>query len=217
MTRAEENYLKAIYQLSAGTQNRISTTSLAERLETKPSSVTDMLQKLHDKSMVKYVKYKGAQLSAQGRYMASQIVRKHRLWEVFLYEKLAFGWDQVHEIAEQLEHIKSPDLVERLDEFLGCPTTDPHGDPIPDKQGNIVQIDKKLLSEQAINSQSILMGIKDSEDAFLSYLSQKNIQLGSRITVLDKEPFDESMTIEIDRTTHFISKTIATNIYVQNI
>ena len=215
MTRAEENYLKAIYQLTAGMNQRVSTTALAERLETKPSSATDMLQKLHDKAMVKYTKYKGAQLSSEGRHIASQIVRKHRLWEVFLAEKLAFGWDQVHDIAEQLEHIKSPDLVERLDAFLDCPKVDPHGDPIPDKNGNIEQINKILLCDQTPNSRSMLMGIKDTDDAFLKYLSQKNIKLGSVITVLDKEPFDESMTVDIDQNTHFISKIISTNIYVQ--
>ncbi|MBL6607610.1 MAG: metal-dependent transcriptional regulator [Bacteroidetes bacterium] len=215
MTRAEENYLKAMYQLSAGKNQRVSTTALAERLETKPSSATDMLQKLHDKSMVKYTRYKGAQLSPEGRHIASQIVRKHRLWEVFLVEKLAFGWDQVHDIAEQLEHIKSPDLVERLDVFLGCPKVDPHGDPIPDDKGNIEQINKILLCEQEPNSRCVLMGIKDTDDAFLKYLSQKNIKLGSLITVLDKEPFDESMTVVIDQKTHFISKIISTNIYVQ--
>lgn len=217
MTRAEENYLKAIYKLSSGENKRVSTNALAERLDTKPSSATDMLQKLHDKSLVKYTKYKGAELSTQGLMVASQIVRKHRLWEVFLVEKLAFGWDQVHEIAEQLEHIKSPDLVERLDEFLGCPKIDPHGDPIPDQNGNIHKIDKLLLSDQPVNSRCLLMGIKDADDAFLAYLSQKNIKLGSTISILDKEPFDESMTVEIGQHTHFISKIISTNIYVQAI
>ena len=215
MTRAEENYLKALFKLSSGAQKRISTNALAKQLETKPSSATDMLQKLHDKALVKYTKYKGAELSAKGRQAASQIVRKHRLWEVFLVEKLAFGWDEVHDIAEQLEHINSPDLVERLDEFLGCPTVDPHGDPIPDNQGNMTQIQKTLLAQQPINGRCVLKGVKDADDSFLAYLSQKNIKLGSHITILDKEPFDESMTIEIDHNTHFISKTIATNIYVQ--
>ncbi len=215
MTRAEENYLKALYHLSDHDDTLVSTTELAERLETKPSSATDMLQKLHDKSLVAYTKYKGAKLSAEGRQKASQIVRKHRLWEVFLVNKLAFGWEEVHEIAEQLEHIKSPELVERLDQYLGCPTTDPHGDPIPDQKGQVVTVYKSLLSDQPKESSVILMGIKDSDTNFLTYLSQKNIKLGSCITILDKEPFDQSMTIEIDGQMHFISKTISNNIYVQ--
>ena len=217
MTRAEENYLKALYHLSDHDRELVSTTELADRLDTKPSSATDMLQKLHEKSLVAYTKYKGAKLSTKGRLKASQIVRKHRLWEVFLVDKLDFGWEEVHEIAEQLEHIKSPELVERLDQFLGCPTTDPHGDPIPDQMGHIVAIQKSLLADQAEDSNAILMGIKDSDAEFLTYLSQKNIKLGSCITVLDKEPFDQSMTIEIDGQIHFISKIISNNLYVQTL
>ena len=176
-----------------------------------------MLQKLHEKSLVAYTKYKGAKLSTKGRLKASQIVRKHRLWEVFLVDKLDFGWEEVHEIAEQLEHIKSTELVERLDQFLGCPTTDPHGDPIPDQKGHMVTVQKSLLADQAEDSSAILMGIKDSDAEFLTYLSQKNIKLGSCITVLDKEPFDQSMTIEIDGQIHFISKIISNNPYVQTL
>lgn len=217
MTRAEENYLKALYHLSDHDRELVSTTELADRLDTKPSSATDMLQKLHEKSLVAYTKYKGAKLSTKGRLKASQIVRKHRLWEVFLVDKLDFGWEEVHEIAEQLEHIKSTELVERLDQFLGCPTTDPHGDPIPDQKGHIVAIQKSLLADQAEDSSAILMGIKDSDAEFLTYLSQKNIKLGSCITVLDKEPFDQSMTIEIDGQIHFISKIISNNLYVQTL
>jgi len=217
MTRAEENYLKALYHLSDHDRELVSTTELADRLDTKPSSATDMLQKLHEKSLVAYTKYKGAKLSAKGRLKASQIVRKHRLWEVFLVDKLDFGWEEVHEIAEQLEHIKSTELVERLDQFLGCPTTDPHGDPIPDQKGHMVAIQKSLLADQAEDSSAILMGIKDSDAEFLTYLSQKNIKLGSCITVLDKEPFDQSMTIEIDGQIHFISKIISNNLYVQTL
>ena len=217
MTRAEENYLKALYHLSDHDRELVSTTELADRLDTKPSSATDMLQKLHEKSLVAYTKYKGAKLSTKGRLKASQIVRKHRLWEVFLVDKLDFGWEEVHEIAEQLEHIKSPELVERLDQFLGCPTTDPHGDPIPDQLGHMVAIQKSLLANQAEDSSAILMGIKDSDAEFLTYLSQKNIKLGSCITVLDKEPFDQSMTIEIDGQIHFISKIISNNLYVQTL
>ena len=217
MTRAEENYLKALYHLSDHDRELVSTTELADRLDTKPSSATDMLQKLHEKSLVAYTKYKGAKLSTKGRLKASQIVRKHRLWEVFLVDKLDFGWEEVHEIAEQLEHIKSPELVERLDQFLGCPTTDPHGDPIPDQLGHMVAIQKSLLADQTEDSSAILMGIKDSDAEFLTYLSQKNIKLGSCITVLDKEPFDQSMTIEIGGQIHFISKIISNNLYVQTL
>jgi DtxR family transcriptional regulator, Mn-dependent transcriptional regulator len=130
-TLSEENYLKAIYHLSKEEDESVSTNALAERLETTAASVSDMLKKLAKKELIEYKKYQGVNISEKGKRVALQIIRKHRLWEVFLVEKLSFNWDEVHEIAEQLEHIDSPTLVKRLDEFLGYPKFDPHGDPIP--------------------------------------------------------------------------------------
>ena len=146
LTQSEENYLKAVYTLSEEFGESVSTNLLAEKIESKPSSVTDMIKKLSEKDLISYQKYQGCTLTEEGRKKALLIIRKHRLWEVFLVEKLKFGWEEVHEVAEQLEHIQSPKLINQLDALLGFPTHDPHGDPIPDKDGNLNMIDKKLLS-----------------------------------------------------------------------
>ena len=147
MTFSEENYLKSIYHLTAVSETEVSTNAIAEMMETKASSVTDMLKKLAEKEFVNYKKYQGVSLTNKGKLAAKMIVRKHRLWEVFLVEKLDFSWDEVHDIAEQLEHIKSEKLINKLDDFLGNPTEDPHGDPIPDANGQMIKIDKQLQSE----------------------------------------------------------------------
>ena len=144
MTLSEENYLKTIYHLTNSIDSEVSTNAIAEKMETKASSVTDMLKKLADKGLIHYKKYQGVSLTDSGKLAAKMIVRKHRIWEVFLLEKLQFPWDEVHDIAEQLEHIKSEKLINKLDDFLGNPTEDPHGDPIPDKQGKIAKIEKQL-------------------------------------------------------------------------
>ena len=155
MTYSEENYLKVIYHLSLNQNKGITTNSIANEMESKPSSVTDMVQKLADKGLVIYKKYQGVSLTDEGMFTALMIVRKHRLWEVFLLEKLDFSWDEVHDVAEQLEHIKSEKLTDKLEEFLDFPTEDPHGDPIPDRNGQIAQVDKKLLSEMAMGKKVI--------------------------------------------------------------
>ena len=144
---AEENYLKAIYHLENEIKGGVSTNAIAKKMETKPSSVTDMVQKLADKKLLSYVKYRGSFLTRYGKIIAANIIRKHRLWEVFLVKKLNFQWDEVHDMAEQLEHIQSDKLISRLDQFLEHPDFDPHGDPIPDEKGNIKPSDKKLLSK----------------------------------------------------------------------
>ena len=143
MTFSEENYLKTIYHLNLILDSEISTNAIAEKMETKASSVTDMLKKLAEKNLVNYKKYQGVSLTLEGKLAAKMIVRKHRLWEVFLVDKLDFSWDEVHDVAEQLEHIKSEKLINKLDDFLGNPTEDPHGDPIPDAKGNVIKIKKK--------------------------------------------------------------------------
>ncbi len=215
MTLAEENYLKAIFHLELENEGEISTNAIAESMDTKPSSVTDMVQKLAEKKMLVYKRYKGAQLTEKGRKLAANVIRKHRLWEVFLVEKLNFHWDEVHEIAEQLEHIQSDELIARLDQFLGSPDFDPHGDPIPDKHGVLKRTEKKLLSEIEKNEQGVCVGVKESSTEFLQYLDKKKISIGTKITVLGKEFFDGSMVIQVGAEQFFVSHKIAENLYVQ--
>lgn len=215
MTLAEENYLKAIFHLELENEGEVSTNAIAESMETKPSSVTDMVQKLAVKKMVIYKRYKGAQLTEIGKKVAAGVIRKHRLWEVFLVEKLNFQWDEVHDIAEQLEHIQSEELIIRLDKYLGSPEFDPHGDPIPDKHGVMKRTEKKLLSELDKNQSGVCVGVKESAVEFLQYLDKKKISIGTKITVLGKEFFDGSMVIEVYDENFFISKTIAENLYIQ--
>jgi DtxR family Mn-dependent transcriptional regulator len=173
-----------------------------------------MVQKLADKKVLFYQKYKGVFLTRKGKKIAASVIRKHRLWEVFLVEKLSFQWDEVHEIAEQLEHIKSEELIKRLDSFLGHPDFDPHGDPIPDVHGVIKPSQKKLLSELQINQQGICVGVKESSAEFLQYLDAKNIGIGTAIKVLNKEDFDDSMAIQVSDVQHYITPKIAKNLYI---
>ena len=212
---AEENYLKAIYHLEQESKGGVSTNAIAQRMATKPSSVTDMVQKLAEKKMLSYRKYKGTTLTAQGRKIAANVIRKHRLWEVFLVDKLKFHWDEVHEIAEQLEHIHSEELINRLDKFLGSPDFDPHGDPIPDKDGNVKPTEKKLLSELRKKQRGVCVGVKETSSDFLQYLDKRKITIGTKIHVVGKEFFDGSMIIQVGSDQFFISKKIAENLYVQ--
>lgn len=215
MTYSEENYLKVIYHLSTTSGKGISTNAIANVMESKPSSVTDMVQKLADKGLVNYKKYQGVELTDKGRFTALMIVRKHRLWEVFLVEKLNFSWDEVHDVAEQLEHIKSEKLTDKLDEFLDFPTEDPHGDPIPDRNGKIAKVDKKLLSEIAVGKKVICVGVKDSSPPFLQYLDKQQIALGSAIEIISKEDFDMSLTLRINEKDVTVSNKIAANLFVK--
>ena len=214
-TRSEENYLKAIYHLSQSNGSEISTNAIAEKLDTKPSSVTDMVQRLADKKVLTYKKYKGAKLTEKGKQLAVEIIRKHRLWETFLVEKLDFNWDEVHDIAEQLEHIRSEELINRLDSFLEYPKTDPHGDPIPDKEGNFNKTQKKLLSQMKIGEEGICVGVKDSDTSFLQYLNKKNIAIGTKISILARESFDNSLQIDVGGDKFFISKGVSENLYIK--
>lgn len=217
MTYSEENYLKIIYHLSLNQTKGITTNSIANEMESKPSSVTDMVQKLADKGLVIYKKYQGVALTDEGRFTALMIVRKHRLWEVFLLEKLDFSWDEVHDVAEQLEHIKSEKLIDKLEEFLDFPTEDPHGDPIPDRNGKIAKVDKKLLSEMAPGKKVICVGVKDSSSAFLQYLDKQQIALGSAIEVISKEDFDMSLTLRLADKLVTVSNKIAANLFVKTV
>jgi DtxR family Mn-dependent transcriptional regulator len=215
MTFSEENYLKTIYHLTNASNSEVSTNAIAEMMETKASSVTDMLKKLAEKNLVNYKKYQGVSLTENGSLKAKMIVRKHRLWEVFLFEKLDFSWDEVHEIAEELEHIKSEKLINKLDDFLGNPTEDPHGDPIPDRNGKISKVQKLVLAELNENQTGICIGVKDSSSQFLKYLDKNQINLGSKITVILKEEFDFSLKIKVEEKTVAISNIIANNLYIR--
>lgn len=215
MTFSEENYLKTIYHLTTLLDGGVSTNAIAEKMDTKASSVTDMLKKLADKNLIFYKKYQGVSLAPNGLLAAKMIVRKHRLWEVFLVEKLDFAWDEVHDIAEQLEHIQSDQLINRLDDFLGNPTEDPHGDPIPDVHGCIVKVEKQLLSELTEGQTGICVGVKDTSSEFLQYLDKQGIALGSRIKVLAKETFDQSLRITVGVKELTISNKIAGNLFVK--
>lgn len=215
MTFSEENYLKTIYHLTAASNTEVSTNAIAEMIETKASSVTDMLKKLAEKDLVHYKKYQGVSLTEKGKLSAKMIVRKHRLWEVFLVEKLQFTWDEVHDIAEQLEHIKSEQLTNKLDDFLGNPTEDPHGDPIPNAKGQITVIEKQLLSELHENQIGICVGVKDSSATFLKYLDKNKLALGTKIEVLSQEDFDLSLRIKANDHELLISNKIASNLYVK--
>ncbi len=217
MTFSEENYLKAIYHLTSVSDAEVSTNAIAETMDTKASSVTDMLKKLAEKDLINYKKYQGVSLTEQGRLSAKMIVRKHRLWEVFLVEKLHFSWDEVHDIAEQLEHIKSEQLINKLDDFLGNPTEDPHGDPIPNAKGQIVTIEKQLLSDLLQNQTGICVGVKDSSSEFLKYLDKQEISLGSKIEIISKESFDLSTKIKVNGVELTISNKIATNLYLKKV
>jgi len=214
LSLSEENHLRSIFHLSLNSNDVVSTNSIANNLKTKPSSVTEMLKKLNQKFFIVYKKYHGAQLTELGRKKALKIIRKHRLWEVFLVKKLNFKWDEVHEIAEQLEHIQSEKLTKELDKFLNFPTHDPHGDPIPNPAGFIKSTPKLKLSDLRIGEKGKFVGVKDSSSAFLNYLDKRKISLGCNINVLHKEEFDQSLHIGLDDTNLTISIKSANNLYV---
>ena len=213
----EENHLKAIFHLSSVDNKDVSTNAIADSLKTKAPSVTDMLQKLSEKKLVTYKKYQGSFLTPIGRKTALNIIRKHRLWEVFLVEKLGFNWSEVHEVAEQLEHIKSKKLIDELDKFLDYPTKDPHGDPIPNTAGFIKYSNRALLSDLAIGEKGKFIGVKDSSSEFLKFLDKRKIALGTNIQILHIEDFDNSIHIGLDETNLTISVKSANNIYVSKI
>lgn len=212
----EENYLKAIYSLTLRHNTPDTSTShIAERLSTKPSTVTDMLRKLSDKKLIAYEKYKKIELTKSGKQFAIQVIRKHRLWEVFLHDKLQFAWDEVHEIAEELEHIRSEELIARLEKFLGFPKFDPHGDPIPSANGELITSKRITLSDVDMNKTCLVVGVNDSSAEFLNYLQQVDISIGTKIKVLEKITFDGSMTICFSKKPNIsVSKKFADNLMV---
>ncbi len=217
LTHAEENYLKIIYHLSLTEEEGISTNAIAHKIDAKASSVTDMIKKLDEKELVTHERYKGVSITEKGLHTAKMIIRKHRLWEVFLVDKLHFNWDEVHDVAEELEHIKSEKLINGLDAFLGYPKEDPHGDPIPNAQGEMIVRDKELLTEAEINQEYMCVGVKDTSPAFLQYLDRQKIALGTKFKVLDHENFDHSVTILHRENELTLSKVVAQNLFVKKI
>ncbi len=211
----EENYLKIIYKLSQVNTEEVYTNAIAELSQTKPSSVSDMLKKLADKSLIDYKKYQGVKLTLQGEKLALDIIRKHRLWEVFLVEKLNFKWDEVHDIAEELEHIKHPLLINRLDEYLGHPIFDPHGDPIPNEKGEVQKTESVSLNNLKIGEEGVISGLKESSSVFLKFLNKMELKIGTKCLVHDIIAFDCSVELLInDNQKIIISKEATANILI---
>lgn len=214
----EENYLKAIFKLSGTSTEAVSTNSIAAEMQTSAASVSDMLKRLAEKQLINYEKYKGVNLTEAGKKIAVGLIRSHRLWEVFLVDKLNFSWDQVHPLAEELEHVRTEDLVSRLEEFLGYPTHDPHGDPIPDQDGNIQYHEPISLNELAVGEKGLLVGVNEQSMDFLQYLDKIKLSLHSRMEVLELNEYDNSRQIRINGiTTLFVSEKVCNNLIVKRV
>ena len=215
LTQTEENYLKTIFTLTEGDKSTTSTNEIAKSLETSASSVTDMYKKLVEKKLIIYKKYRPIELSKLGRKTATSLIRKHRLWETFLVEKLGFNWSKVHNIAEQLEHIKSDELVEKLDDYLGNPLYDPHGDPIPNKKGKFPHRKQQLLSTLELGQIGYLSSVEEDDTSFLEILNKLDIKIGTKIKIVEVVEFDSSVQVELnDCDLTLLSKLISENLYV---
>lgn len=216
LSQTEENYLKAIFKISGREDALVSTSAIAEEMNTAAASVTDMLKRLTEKKYVLYVKYKGARLSLEGKAVAIDLLRKHRLWETFMVEKLNFSWDEVHEVAEQLEHIQSPKLIEQLERFLGYPKVDPHGDPIPDQHGNFEHRSPTSIANLKKGQSATIVAVQEDSSAFLRYLEQCELILGAHIEILDIYDYDQSRQIRINgQKVHTITQIVAQNLYIK--
>lgn len=218
LTSTEENYLKAIYKITGDDHLIANTNAIAKELNTTAASVTDMVKKLAKKKLLFYQKHRGVTLTEEGSRLATMLVRKHRLWEVFLVEKLNFSWSEVHEIAEQLEHIKSSELINRLDQYLGHPKFDPHGDPIPDEKGEFTERNQVILSELEVGARGIIVGVQEHSATFLDYLDKLKLQLGGAIVILEKYEYDNSVKITLNGT-HDLTLThkVSQNLFVQKV
>ncbi len=212
-SQSEENYLKTIFHLQVGTE-AVTTNALAEKLQTRPASVTDMMKKLNAKKLLHYKPYYGFYLSTEGKKIALNVIRRHRLWEFFLAEKLKFSWNEVHEVAEELEHVSSKKLIDKLDEYLGFPHFDPHGDPIPDSKGKMKTFNEVPLTELPMNQPAEVRRVANQSSEMLELLQHKNIGIGSRLEAKKNFDFDHSIEIKIKSTTITISEQLAKNILV---
>ncbi len=216
ISHTEENYLKAIFKIVERENKPANTNAISAEMNTAAASVTDMLKRLAEKELINYEKYKGVTLTNNGNRLATHLIRKHRLWEVFLVEKLQFSWDEVHDMAEQLEHIQAPDLVERLDAFLGTPKFDPHGDPIPDAEGVFAFRKQSPLLELASGEHGIVVGVQDHTTPFLQYLDRLELALGATVKVMERFEYDESVKIVLNgKKELLLSKKVAQNLFVQ--
>lgn len=216
LTAAEEDYLKAIYQLSERQGVPVGTSAIAERLGMRAASVTDMLRRLSEKELVRYERYQGVSLTREGNRAATMLVRRHRLWEVFLAEKLGFSWDEVHDIAEQLEHVRSGELIERLDSYLGSPRFDPHGDPIPDAAGAYLLKSRILLRDLPHGQDAVMVGVLEHGTEFLRYLDKTGLGLGTRVRILEETAFDGSLLLLLEEERQAtVSASAAAMVFVQ--
>ena len=215
ITSAEENYLKAILSISLKEDSKVSTNSISREIGTSAASVSDMLKKLQDKKLIKYEKYKGVELSKKGEIKAINILRKHRLWETFLVNNLGFNWGEVHDVAEQLEHIKSSELIDRLDSYLSFPKYDPHGEPIPNKEGKIPSRNTIPLNELKVGIKGNVMGVTLDDKTFLNYLTQLNISIGTEIELIEKIIFDKSLSIKIENNNNHITNDVAKHLLIR--
>ncbi len=214
---SEENYIKAIYHLQ-GAEGMVTTNALSAELKTRPASVTDMLKKLKSKKLLIYERYKGFRLSTEGKKVALGIIRRHRLWEFFLSEKLKFSWDEVHEVAEELEHVTSKKLIDKLDEYLGFPRVDPHGDPIPDPQGRIISPEQQPITEIPLHQLMEVSHVANQTSEMLDILKHHQISIGTRLEVKKKFSFDHSLELKAPKGQHFIlSESVAKFIWVKKI
>ncbi len=214
LSTAEENYLKAIFKISEKRKGTVSTKEISEIVETSAASVTDMLKRLSEKNLISYEKYKGVTLTALGLECSTLLVRKHRIWEVFLLEKLNFGWEEVHDLAEQLE--QSEELVDRLEEHLGFPKFDPHGDPIPDRRGVITVRNQIPLSNLSIDQWGVIVGVRNTETEFLLFLEDIGLVLGKELKIVKKFDFDNTLMVETKNgNKQTLSSKVAKNISVQ--
>ena len=215
LTYTEENYLKALLKIRFDSAiEEVGTNKLASAMAVKPATANDMLKKLKEKELVDYEKYGKITLTIKGKKIALEIIRKHRLWETFLYQKLDFSWDEVHEVAEQLEHIHSLKLVDKLDKFLDYPEFDPHGDPIPNKKGEIKVQYKKTLSEISVGKSCKMVAVKDNSSPFLQYVVKVGLGINNEIKVLSIQEYDSMMVIEINGQQSTVSQKFAENIFV---
>ncbi len=210
----EENYLKTIFHLNYHVDENVSTNAISEALNTKAASVTDMLKKLAEKELINYEKYQGVTLTEIGQKNAVTIVRKHRLWEVFLVDKLNFKWDEVHDIAEELEHINSETLINRLEAFLDFPKRDPHGDPIPDKDGVIKSQELIPVSKLKVGDLGVISGVREHSTEFLKYLEKTGLILGKTLSVTEIIKFDSSVMVKIKNNQQMISREVAKNLLI---
>jgi DtxR family Mn-dependent transcriptional regulator len=214
LSQTEENYLKTLYLL-ANEEDVVNLSEISKRLEISSPTANSMIKNLHEKGLVKYEKYKPILLTQKGKLSAAYIIRKHRLTEMYLVEKMEFGWEDVHEIAEQMEHIIAPRFFDKMDELLGFPEVDPHGSPIPNKDGKVIQQHHQQLSQCAAGETVILSSLKQSENDFLNFLNSRGLALGTLITIVSIEPFDQSMVVNYnDQKSVSLSQTVCEQLLV---